>query len=136
RGYIITRDTKYLKPDRSGSQKTGPVYQELKNLTRGNNKISKKKVDSLGPLSTNRLAKLHLALTRYQSNGFQVTPNILAEREANRLMMDSIRSLLVDLKDDEEALIKMRDGNLRDFFSSTVIITVSSLVIALFTIIL
>ena len=102
-------------------------------LTRDNNTY-KTKLDSLGEMIDRRLSDLSTFINNFQRGGFVITEDILTSRESNRLVMDNIRLLLKQLKQEEQKLMNERNSKLDSFFSSTTIIAVISLVITLFTI--
>jgi signal transduction histidine kinase len=133
RGYIITRDVRFLKPYNTGSKKVIISLQELRNLT-VNNKRYTTKLDSLGAFINRKLTDLSDLITAYQRQGLVITDEIIASRIANRVTMDNIRLLIQELKEDEKALMDKRNSKLKEFFRSTAIITIISLLIALVTI--
>ena len=133
RGYIITRDVRFLKPYHTGSKEVIISFQELENLT-VNNKRYTTKLDSLGAFINTRLTDLSDLITTYQRQGLVITDEIIASRIANKVTMDNIRGLIQELKEDEKALMDERNSKLKGFFRSTAIITIISLVIALVTI--
>ena len=100
RGYLLTNDYRFLKPYNDGSRKVPQSFEQLKLLTKDNKKYGKR-LDSLGRLLERRLLSLSNAVTSYQMNGFQVTPELLAPRHENKTIMDSIRLLLSELREEE-----------------------------------
>ena len=134
RGYILTNDFRFLKPYHSGSRRVRPLFVELQALTRDNKKY-RKKIDTLGNLIDRRLASLSNAIVDFQTGGYKISTQVLAPGEANKLIMDSVRTLIADLQEQESRLVRKRDDNLQGFYSSTSIITLSSLCIAIVTII-
>ena len=133
RGYAITKDVRFLKPYNTGSKKVRTLYLQLQVLTR-DNKTYKTKLDSLGQMIDRRLSDLSAFMINFQRGGFVITEDILSSRESNRLVMDNIRLLLEQLKQDEQKLMNERNSKLDSFFTSTTIIAVISLFIALVTI--
>jgi CHASE3 domain sensor protein len=65
---------------------------------------------------------------------FVLTDEILSSRDANKILMENIRSLVQELKGEEQLTMDRRNEVLQAFFKSTTIITVVSLIIALVTI--
>jgi len=133
RGYVITKDVRFLKPYNTGSKKVVTFYQELRNLTI-DNKSYKVKLDSLGNLITKKLADLSEFIIKFQREGFVITEAMITSWESNKEAMDNIRILVQQLKDAEQLLMNSRNSKLEGFFRSTAIIAVISLVIALVTI--
>ncbi|MCR6722274.1 MAG: ATP-binding protein [Chitinophagaceae bacterium] len=110
------------------------TYDQLKTLTNDEPQF-RERVKMLGPLIDRRLASLSNAIREYQVNGYKITPNLMASRQANRVMMDSIRQFLADMQEQERLMVKSRDGNLAGFYTTTSLVTVVSLIIALITIV-
>jgi signal transduction histidine kinase len=133
RGYAITKDVRFLKPYNTGSKKVTVLYQQLVSLT-GDNKTYKTKLDSLGKMIDKRLLDLSGFITKFQRGGFVITEDILSSRDSNRLVMDNIRLLVEQLKEDEQILMNERNSKLDGFFYSTTVIAIISLLIALVTI--
>lgn len=133
RGYAIKPDVRYLKPYNTGSKKVITLMRDLKFQT-SENKSYKAKVDSLNALVNSRLADLSDFIQKFQRAGFVITDDILASRDANKQVMDNIRTLVQELKDEEQVLMNRRNEILKGFFRSTTIIALISLVIALVTI--
>ena len=133
RGYALTKDVRYLKPYNTGSKKVIELLNNLKGLTVGYEPYEIK-LDSLEVMIHKRLADLADFVQNFQRAGFVITEEILSSRSANRLIMDNIRTLVQQLKDEEQVRMNRRNEKLRGFFRSTTIIAVGSLIIALITI--
>ena len=133
RGYVITKDVRFLKPYNTGSKKVTALFRQLLILT-ADNKTYKTKLDSLGKMIDKRLADLSGFITKFQRGGFVITDEILSSRESNKEVMDNIRLLVEQLKEDEQLLMNERNSKLDSFFNSTTIIAIISLLIALVTI--
>lgn len=133
RGYVITNDYVFLKPYNSGIRNTGPLYEQLVALTKDNPRY-KTRLDTLSVLIQRRLASLSSVIKQYQEQGFRLTDKILASRDENRVIMDSVRLLITQLQDEESTLVMHRDRNLSGIFKNTANSTIVSLVIALITI--
>jgi signal transduction histidine kinase len=134
RGYFLTKDVRYLKPYNSGSKNVPVLYKELWRLT-SDNKRYKTRLDSLGSSIDKRLETLAASIVKFQREGFVITEEMMASREDNRKIMDNIRMLIQQLKEDEQELMNKRNSRVQGFFRSTTIIAVVSLLIALVTIV-
>ena len=133
RGYVITKDIRYLKPYNSGSKNVLSYYRNLRS-TLHKNDIKKAKLDTLGLLITKRLKNLSDFLVSFQRNGFAVNEEMLAPGDENKKVMDDIRKLIYELKQSEQNLMEKRNENLREFYTSTAILAIISLLTALVTI--
>jgi signal transduction histidine kinase len=132
RGYVITKQERFLQPYNTGSKNVIPVFEELRKLT--GDKNHQRKLDLLGPLLQERLRVLSNVVTSYQAAGFTITNEMKAGRERNINVMDSIRLIINEMKAGEETLMQQRQNKLKGFFNGTRIITITSLVIALITV--
>jgi len=115
RGYLITNDYVFLKPYNSGIRNTLPLYEQLLSLSKDNPRY-KSRLDTLGVLIRRRLASLSSTVRQYQQQGFKLNEKLLANRDENRLIMDSVRLLITQLQDEENTLVTHRDKNLSGIF--------------------
>ena len=133
RGYVLTKDVRYLKPYNSGSKEVRVLYRNLQSLT-DNSRQHKPDVDSLGRLITLKLDQLSEFLTGFQQNGNVVSPSLLQSYESTSPIMEKIRQLVTRLEDREHTLMNVRNSKLRGFFQTMAIMAIISLVITLITI--
>ena len=133
RGYMITNDVGFLKPYNSGSKQVGRLYDELKIHTAAN-KSYQVKIDSLGKLISNKLAYLSGLITKFQRESSVISDEMILTHESNKDVMDNIRGLIKDLKDNEQALMNVRNSKLKSFFQTMAIMAIISLLITLVTI--
>ena len=133
RGYAITKDFHYLKPYNTGSRNVIHLLVTLKALTAAYDPYLQR-ADSLARMINKRLSDLKKFIRDFERSGFVLTDEILSSREANKILMENIRSLVQELKGEEQLTMDRRNEVLQRFFKSTTIITVVSLIIALVTI--
>lgn len=133
RGYVITKDSLFLRPYYSGSQKVLPLFDELRKLT-SDNKSYKEELDTLQQLIHRRLGYLAATITIFNKNGYNIGDSILNTRAKARLNMDSIRHMVARVKGEEQSLRTQRNTRLQGFFTGTEIISITSLIIVLITI--
>lgn len=134
RGYVLTRDVRYLKPYNTGSKKVMEYFSELRSLT-SDNKSYTQKLDSLDVLLNRRLEGLARFITWFQREGFVLTDSMINSRDNYKKVMDDIRAVVEDLKQEERVLMNRRNHRLEGFFRTTTIIGVISLIIALVTVV-
>jgi signal transduction histidine kinase len=134
RGYVITKDDRFLDPYKSGSASALNHYDTLKLLV-DDNKDYTPLVDSLGMLIHRKLSFIAGALQLFNANGGNITPELRGSAEASKSAMDSIRLLVTQLQAKERSLRNSRNQKLESFFENTKIIAVTSLLLALFTVI-
>jgi len=133
RGYMLTGDVGFLKPYNSGSKQVLHVYNELKIHTEAN-KSYKEKIDSLGLLINNKLEYLSNLVAKFQLERSVITGEIISTHVSNKDMMEDIREVVKDLKDNEQTLMNVRNDKLKSFFQTMTIMAVISLIITLVTI--
>lgn len=133
RGYLITKEISFLKPYNSGSKQVGYAYKELKTHTIAN-KAYKPKIDSLGLLINRKLEYLSNLVTQFQMDGNVISDQMITTHESNEDVMENIRGLVKDLKENEQALMNVRNSKLKSFFQTMAIMAIISLVITVVTI--
>jgi signal transduction histidine kinase len=133
RGYVISKDIRFLKPY-NNSLKTIPViYKELRQLT-NDNKNQSGRMDTLDTLIKKRLSYIENGIRLFQISGFQLTNSMNVAREASKNAMDSIRLYIASMKETEEKLMVQRRQEVSSFFTGTTFIMISSLIITFITI--
>ena len=133
RGYILTGDVGFLKPYNSGSKQVNYLYDDLRVHTAANEKY-KIKIDSLGKLLSIKLTDLSNFITRFQREGSKISEEMIASHMSDNSVMESIRELVKGLKEDEQALMDVRNSKLKGFFQTMAIMAIISLIITLVTI--
>ena len=131
RGYLITRDVRFLKPYNDGVR---AIPGEIKELNEILEDTAKRDYKVLLNLIDRRMDLLDEGLNSFQREGFRITPEMQEKRyEANQIM-DSIRLYFERMEAAEENRIEVRKSTLSGFFSASKVITIVSLVIAMIAI--
>jgi CHASE3 domain sensor protein len=91
------------------------------------------RMDTLNVLINKRLDFIKDGIKVFQTNGFVITDSMRVNREPSKMAMDSIRLYIRIMKETEERLIIKRRNEVSDFFTSTSIIMLSSVIITLVT---
>ena len=133
RGYVITRDVSFLKPYNSGSKQVNYLYDDLRIHTAANEKHTIK-IDSLGKLINTKLADLSNFITKFQRENFIISDEMIASHRSNNSSMENLRQLIKVLKEDEQALMNVRNAKLKGFFRTMAIMAIISLTITVVTI--
>jgi signal transduction histidine kinase len=134
RGYVITNDTRFLKPYNSGAKNALSLVRQLKSMMSDNTE-AKGKLDTMGELVNKRITMLTNSIAGFQRGGFTITDSMRAHRETNKNTMDSLRTLVRRLQEKEYTIMNDRNDKVRDFFGNTEALAVTSLLVALVTII-
>jgi signal transduction histidine kinase len=130
RGYLITKKERFLEPYDNAIRVIPVIYKDVKMLTQDNS-YQQNKLDTLNMLIGKKLEYLN-ELRNYARNGLIVTTIVILEQGKNT--MDSIRLYIARMKMAEESLMKKRSSSLSGVFNSTNMIAITSLVVALLTI--
>jgi signal transduction histidine kinase len=134
RGYILTKDERFLEPYHAVAGSVPSSMRQLRGLlTDAKNKDGR--LELLEPLVYRKMAQLAKGLSEFQAADLTVTAGMRSRREIAKQTMDSIRLLVTQMKTREEAVMQQRSNNLSGAFTSTDIIAITSLVVALLTII-
>ena len=133
RGYYITKDQAFLKPDRQNQEKISSGYDELKILEAGNpDQLAR--LDTIKQLIDLRLSLMKNNIAAFQRAGEQATPEVELNRRRGQAIWDSIRAQIEDFLRSEERLMAERKNNLTDSFKTAQIITFISLLTSIIAI--
>ena len=133
RGYVITKDVRFLKPYNSGKGNIPSVLQQLRKLTT-DNKVQQNNLNALDYWIKIKMGYMASGITTFQTNGFKITEDMTIAREPSRVAMDSVRMYIDKMKKSEEDLMYHRKTKLSQFFNDNKIVTGISLVIVLLAI--
>jgi signal transduction histidine kinase len=132
RGYIITRDPRFLAPYDSAIAKIPTLYEDLKALTEDNEQ-QYKELATFMAIIKERLSYLQTGLIAFRRNGLTVTDSMRLSREPAKRIMDTIRVIETRMQAQEEQMMRARKEALSGFFNSTKIIAMISLAVAFIT---
>ena len=130
RGYVITKDVRFLKPYNSGKGNIPSIFQQLRRLT-ADSPIQQNNLTALDYWIKRKMDYIASGITTFQTNGFKITEDMTIAREPSRMAMDSIRLYIDKMKKTEEDLMYHRKTKLSQFFNDNKIIAGISLVIVL-----
>ena len=106
RGYLITGEEAFLAPYRTGAVDVLIAVRELRNLT-ADNPMQQKRIDSLEPLLTAKLAELKVTIDLRARGSIDEAVKLVRAGEGKRLM-DDIRRVLDEMEIEERGLLKQR----------------------------
>ena len=132
RGYLITHDTRFLKPYNTALKEVPALCNELKILTADNNE-QQIRIDTLEQFIKKRMAILSGGLTDFQKNGLVVTDEIKMRLDSGMNVMDSTRLYISNFRKAEEKLMQERKERLSGFFNGAEWLAIISLIIVFFT---
>src|SRR6187399_3322850 len=111
RGYYITKDQTFLKPDRENQEKISSSYNELKILeARNPNQLAR--LDTIKQLIDLRLSLMKNNVAAFQRAGEQSTPEVELNRRRGQAILDSIRTHTQYFILSEEKSMTERKSNL------------------------
>jgi len=112
RGFLITGDSAYLDPYRGAAADVAAKLRALRQLT-VDNASQQARIDTLDGLAKRRLALLQSHITtRLRAGVDSVRAGFVAER-GGKPMMDSARSLIAGIDDEEQGLLVARTASRR-----------------------
>jgi PAS domain S-box-containing protein len=107
RGYVITGDESYLEPYQQAAKTVDVHASRLRALT-ADNPAQQRRLDSMIPLASDRLANLRTVIELRRTQGFAAAQSeILAGR--GKQFHDRIRRLMDQMQGDETALLQQRE---------------------------
>jgi PAS domain S-box-containing protein len=107
RGYIITGDESYLEPYRQSAASVKTQVQRLRELT-ADNLGQTRRLDSVAPLVTERMANLSAVIELRRNQGFTAAQSEVLSGKGKRFH-DRIRHLIDDMKNVETTLLNERE---------------------------
>jgi signal transduction histidine kinase len=128
RGYIITQDTRFLKPYHTAIKKIPILFKELNSLV-SDNQEQQRRLDTLNDLVKRRMDIMTKGLMDFQTSGFIITEEMKMRRESGLNSMDSMRLFVGKITEAEQRLMQDRKLRLSDLFSGAKIIAIISLAI-------
>jgi signal transduction histidine kinase len=133
RGYVITREESFLEPYDTAMKQVPLIYDELQTLLKDNAR-QKATLNMVNILIQRKFGYLAEGIKKYKEAGLNIPTTISPNRQNSKNAMDSIRLLIGRMKAVEEDLMDKRSKNLVGVFSSTNTIAITSLIVALITI--
>lgn len=106
RGYIITGQPRYLEPYDNALGTIDRAYNHLQTLI-SDNPDQRRRADALQPLLEGRMNRLQEGIRLRDSQGFSAAQDFTLSNEGQQLM-EQIRSITNDMKQDEENLLRQR----------------------------
>ncbi|HVU20020.1 MAG TPA: CHASE3 domain-containing protein [Rhizomicrobium sp.] len=106
RGYIITREQKFLAPYRAGVRRARANLQNLRGLTR-DNPLQHARAEKLALLLDARIKALDASIA-FTVQALKSSPELLAAMDLGRTRMDSLRVELARAIAEENRLLKSR----------------------------
>ncbi|MEH1925450.1 response regulator [Nostoc sp.] len=118
RGYIITGEQRYLEPYNAAIQVINQKVREIQRLT-VDNPNQQNRLDILQPLLTERMAVMKNVIQLRQSQGLEASQKAVLTDQGKQLM-DNIQKVIQAMKNEENALLKMRSEKARAAAQQTI----------------
>lgn len=132
RGFVITKDERFLEPYTNALINLPATSNEVKALT-ADNPQQAASYDTLSQLINKRIGMMTNAHKAFIANGMKVSDSMQIKREASKSVMDSIRLYVDKMKTAENNVMLQRKGKLSGLFDSNQVIASISLIIAFIT---
>ena len=126
RGYIITGDESFLEPYQKADTKILKVVNDLRALT-ADNSAQQKRIAQIEPIIVAKLSLTKRYIEMRKARKTETVMKVLQSGEAQKLM-DDLRSMIVEMEQEEETLLKQRAEEVEAAVkSSTIYITLGTL---------
>ncbi|MES2648425.1 MAG: response regulator [Bacteroidota bacterium] len=123
RGYLLTRETRFLEPYNGAEDKLNIALKEIRVLTQ-NDKVQARATENLAKLTHTRIESL-AARIEEKKKGLEPTVDVLM---FGKLKMDQIRQLIGEMTGRERLLLIARTNTMNSFAAATpVLILLASL---------
>lgn len=126
RGFIITGDESFLEPYQKADTKILTVVNDLRALTTDNS-AQQKRIAQIEPIIVAKLSLTKRYIEMRKARKIETVMKVLQSGEAQKLM-DDLRSMIVEMEQEEETLLKQRAEEVEAAVkSSTIYITLGTL---------
>ena len=112
RAFIITGEERYLATYQSSANSLDKLIKEVKELTK-DNATQLQRLERLGPLITEKLNISKEGIELRRTKGFEAARQLVLT-DRGRQAMEQIKLLMQDLKEEENALLRLRDDEVDD----------------------
>ena len=130
RGYLLLKDENVLSDYYRAPHLIDSTFLQLKTLTTDNN-LQQKRLDTLAILIKSRLNFLSSGLNIFKKNNLEVNDTMRLIGHNGKLVMDTIKTLVVKLKKEENDLIIKRSNRSANFSNFIKVINVAAFAIAI-----
>jgi CHASE3 domain sensor protein/class 3 adenylate cyclase len=120
RGYLLTQDDQYLEPYQDALTEIEEVLSLLISLT-DDNQIQQRNLQVLSRLIDQKLSELGLTIELSKNGQNQAAIELVKTHEGKNLM-NQIRQVLSDTKDEEERLFKLRSQATDELIQQTLLV--------------
>jgi signal transduction histidine kinase len=135
RGYILTRDDRFLVPYNEAIRKIPILHGELKSLMSDSSQRQPHRLDTLHQLIETKLNILSTGLSNFLASGFEITQEMRTRRETSLRTMDSIRLYISRITATEKTLLHSREQKLSELFKRAKMMSIVSMTIVIFALV-
>ncbi len=108
RGYIITGEDRYLEPYQAAVRNVDKLLLEIKQLT-VDNQAQQRRLETIGSLVTGKFDELKETIDLRRSKGLEAARAVVLSDKGKKLM-DELRAVVWEMEDQENELLKQREG--------------------------
>jgi methyl-accepting chemotaxis protein len=108
RGYVITGEGRYLEPYQGARDRVDHQLKHVRELT-ADNPIQQQRLTTLEPLVAGKFAELQETIDLRRTQGFEAAAKVVLT-DKGKSVMDSIRSLVGEMKEEESGLLAIRSA--------------------------
>lgn len=117
RGYMVSRDETLLEPYNEARQNVAENFTKLRRLT-GDNPVQAEKISSLEEMISQRLLLFGEIIEARRHKEMEEVRKEFSQRGARELA-NNVRSLITEIKNDEQKLLAQREENLNKSLDAT-----------------
>jgi signal transduction histidine kinase len=126
RGYLLSRDIRFLFPYYGTKEKSDSILAEIKDLTR-DNPVQVERLQGMERLLTNRFEIMQYQVRTFENSGRTITDSMVIKQNIGKEIMDSIRSSISLLEREENRLLKAREYKVKTTSTAIRVITIITL---------
>jgi PAS domain S-box-containing protein len=119
RGYVLTGEEKYLSPYKGDTETILQLRNNLEQL-RADNASQQERLARLSPLLEDRIQQMDSVIQLRANTGFEVARQMMMTNN-NKNTMDTIQSLIADIKAEENRLLENRSAEVNDSARGTLV---------------
>jgi signal transduction histidine kinase len=129
RGYIVVKDSAFLKPYYQSRAKTDSIFGVLKRET-ADNVEQQRRLDNLNQLIQKKYQIFNSSLSYYSTKNFQINDSLKIQAGFSHVIMLRINAIGKEIEDMEENLLKIRKDQVSSKYNILNNVVMASLLLA------
>lgn len=134
RGFMVTGKDFYLQPYFGSRKATDSMYRKTREVLK-NNPVQLKRLEQVKQNVDKKYNFIEITLKSIIANNGELSTEGMASMNDAKLMMDTIRTQVAVMQDEEKTLLIQRDRNLKTTSDLLISIVIASIIIAFFLVV-